>query len=217
MNTMLHLMEAYTNLLRVWDDARLKRQHEGMIRAFLDHIISPTPYSHLSLFFDKQWNSLNNHISPGHDIEGSWLLVEAAEVAGDTDLLARVKKESVDLVQAVYDHGLDTDGSLFNETDPDGIVNADKDWWPQAEGVVGFYNAYQLTSQEHFFEASRRCWQYIEDKLIDRTYGEWYARRHRDGSLPPGYPVVADQIKVGQWKCPYHNSRACFEMIERLK
>jgi mannobiose 2-epimerase len=105
---------------------------------------------------------------------------------------------------------LDDDGSLFYEGSPQGLVNSGKDWWVQAEAVVGFYNAYQLSGQAHFAQAAYRCWAYIQAKMVDRKHGDWFKRLHRDGT--PDNAIH----KAGPWNCPYHHSRACFEMLDRL-
>ena len=206
MNTMLHILEAYTNLLRVWDDAHLKAQHRALLETFQQHIIDHQT-GHFKLFFDDQWHALSENMSFGHDIEGSWLLWEAAELQGDPALLAQVRESVISLAEAVYREGLDDDGSLFCEGSPQGLVDTSKDWWAQAEAVVGFYNAYQLSGQVHFAQAAYRCWTYIQTKMVDRTHGEWFKRLHRDGR-----PDNA-RYKAGPWDCPYHHSRACFEML----
>ena len=105
---------------------------------------------------------------------------------------------------------MDADGSLFSEGSPNGVIDSGKDWWPQAEGIVGFYNAYQLTSDERFAKAAIRCWRTVQDRFVDRTHGDWFKRLHRDGT-----PDNA-RYKAGPWDCPYHHSRACFEMLDRL-
>ena len=210
MNTMLHILEAYTNLLRVWEDSQLKNQQHALIESFLQYIINGQTH-HFNLFFDDAWNSLLDHVSYGHDIEGSWLIVEAAEIQGDNDLLARVRQISVQMAEAVYQKGIDEDGSLFYESDSQGLVDAGKAWWVQAEAMVGFYNAYQLSGQEKFAQVAYRCWDYIQNHIFDRTYGDWYKQLHQDGSVDHIVP------KIGPWECPYHHSRACLEMIERLQ
>jgi mannobiose 2-epimerase len=186
----------------------LAASQAGLILAFLDHIVD-SETGHLKLFFDSDWHSLSEVSSFGHDIEASWLFVEAAEVHGRTDLLARAEGAAVRMAQAVYDHGRDVDGSLLYETTPHEVIGA-KHWWVQAEGVVGFHNAYRLSSQERFLLAAERLWDYIEERLVDRTHGDWFRVLSREGVPDVGHP------KVGPWECPYHHSRACFEMLERL-
>jgi mannobiose 2-epimerase len=209
MNTMLHILEAYTNLLRVSNEPALKAQHRAVIETFLDHIVDPAT-SHFKLFFDDQWNSLLPNVSYGHDIEGSWLLLEAAEVQGDIALVERVRQAAVRIAQAVYQDGLEADGSLPYESGPQGLVDSDKSWWVQAEAMVGFYNAYQISGEERFEQAALGSWEFIRDHMLDRVYGDWIKKLHRDGSVDEG------NYKVGPWECPYHNSRACFEMLDRL-
>jgi mannobiose 2-epimerase len=209
MNTMLHILEAYTNLLRAWDDPQIKTQQRAVIEAFLQHIIDPHT-QHFKLFFDDCWGSLLGNVSYGHDIEGSWLLVEAAEVQGDAGLLASTRRVAVEMAQAVYDEGRDADGSIFYEAGPDGLVDDGKAWWVHGEAIVGFYNAYQLSGQAHFLEAARQSWAYIQDKMIDREHGGWYKQLHRDGT------VDDRKYKIGPWECPYHHARTCLEMLARL-
>ena len=210
MNTLLHILEGYTNLLRVWDDAQLKKQHRALINTFLNHIIDGST-GHLRLFFDDEWKSLLNNISFGHDIEASWLLVEAAEIQGDPTLLARVRQTATKIAKAVYMDGLEEDGSIPYESGPQGLVDPGKSWWVQAEAMVGFYNAYQISGQDTFAKTAYRSWEYIQNKLVDRNYGDWFKRLNRDGSPEIG------AYKTGPWECPYHHSRACYEMMDRLK
>ena len=77
--------------------------------------------------------------------------------------------------------------------------------------MLGFYNAYQISGQAHFAQAAQRSWEYIQNKMVDRKYGDWIKKLHQDGTPD------ASSYKVGPWECPYHHARACFEMIERLK
>ncbi|MBN2010736.1 AGE family epimerase/isomerase [candidate division KSB1 bacterium] len=209
MNTLLHTLEGYTNLMHVWDDARLKAQHRDLIELFLQHVIHPGTY-HLKLFFDDHWNSLSENISFGHDIEASWLLVEAADVQNEPVLLKRVQDIAIKIADAVHNEGFDDDGALLYESGPNGIVEDTKDWWVQAEAMVGFYNAFQISGQEYFANDMMGCWNFIREYMIDHTHGDWVKRLHRDRS------VDHTRFKTGPWDCPYHHSRMCFEMLERL-
>lgn len=157
MNTHLHVLEAYTGLYRVWKSEELKSTLTELIETMLDHIIDQEG-QHFHLFLDEAWNVKSDIISYGHDIEGSWLLVEAAETLGEEQLLQRVRTVAVSMAEAVLAEGIDSDGGIWNEADPSGLLSKDKDWWPQAEAVVGFYNAYQLTGDSKFNEAAQASW-----------------------------------------------------------
>lgn len=216
MNTHLHIMEAYTNLLRVWRDPALVARQAELITVTLDHIVD-SKTGHFKLFFDMEWRSINDHVSYGHDIEGSWLLVEAAEVLGNDALTARGRDAAIHMAQRTLTEGRDRDGSLHYEAYGDGrLIDANKHWWPQAEALVGFQNAWEMTGNVAFKQAAGDVWTFIRDKLADREHGEWHAKLTPDGR-PYTATEDADACLAGPWKCPYHNGRACFEMLERLK
>lgn len=210
MNTHLHVLEGYTGLYRVWQTEELRVKLAELIETMIDHIIDAEG-QHFHLFLDEEWHVKSDIISYGHDIEGSWLLMEAAEVLGDEELIQRVHKIAVSMADAALAEGIDTDGGIWNESGPEGLLSKDKDWWPQAEAVVGFYNAYQLTGDSRFLDASRAAWVFIDKYIVDHNLGEWVWGV--DEHLQP----VAHEPKVSAWKCPYHNSRACFEMIARIQ
>ena len=209
MNTMLHLLEAYTNLLRVREDPVLRGRHREFIDLFLTRIIDPDT-GHLGLFFDRSWHSLVGGVSYGHDIEASWLLWEACELHDDPTLHSRVRQAALRLADGAWREGRNPDGSLNTERDAQGHTRPERDWWPQAEAMVGFYNAYQLSGETRYAEASARAWSFAYACLADRTRGEWYKRLHPDGSPD------TEAFKAGPWECPYHQTRACLEMIDRL-
>jgi N-acyl-D-glucosamine 2-epimerase len=205
MNTHLHILEPYANLLRVWDSELLKSRLKGLIELFLDKIEDGATH-HLGLFFDEEWKRHDTMVSYGHDIEASWLLLEAAEVLGDQELLSRVKTHS-DLIAKAASEGLQPDGSMIYEVRGDGTVDRDRHWWVQAETVVGFHYNALLTDSAASKEASEKCLKYIIDNIIDWKKGEWHWSRREDGTIN----TVDD--KAGFWKCPYHNSRMCIELL----
>lgn len=201
MNTHLHILEAYTNLYRIAPDEALKGQLENLVDVFLTHIIDADA-KHLHLFFDEHWQPIGTEVSYGHDIEAAWLLLEAAEVIHYQ--VAACQKIAVEIAEAVLP-ALDSEGGLDYEAH-----RRERHWWVQAEAMVGFLNAYQVSKEARFLEKSKLCWDFIQQYMIDRTHGEWFWGYTEDGQLMRG------EDKVGFWKCPYHNARACMEVERRL-
>ncbi len=208
MNTHLHVLEAFTSLYRIWSDGKLKEKLQELIQLFLAHIINSSNY-HLYLFFDEAWNSKGDVLSYGHDIEAAWLLQEAAEVIADEDLIERAKEVSTKLAHAAA-RGLDVDGGLWYEWDNNALhLVKEKHWWPQAEAMVGFFNAYQNTGDEGYLKKSVNSWRFVQKHILDGESGEWLWGVKEDYT-----PMQED--KAGLWKCPYHNGRACIEAINRI-
>jgi mannobiose 2-epimerase len=209
MNTHLHVLEAFTTLYRVWPDEGLKRQIETLIYNFIDHVIDSQTF-HLVLFFDEDWTRKSGTVSYGHDIEGTWLLLEATEAIQDHALLEKIKGLCVEISDATI-NGLDADGGLWYEYQPaaNHLVK-EKHWWVQAEAMVGFYNTWQLTGDEKYLQLSLNNWNFVKEHIIDKENGEWFWGVYADGG------VMKNEDKVGIWKCCYHNSRACIEVINRI-
>ncbi len=203
MNTHLHMLEAYSNLLRAWDSPQLRARLHALVQIMREQIINQET-GQMKLHFTAAWRSLTESVSYGHDIEASWLLVEAAELLGDEELLGGIIPTAIQMAQVVYDEGLNEDGSLRDDDQ-----NDDRTWWIQAEAMVGFLNAYQLSGETHFLNASTNCWRYVQDALLDRRCGEWIWGLDSDGAPIP-------RSKAGLWKAPYHNGRACMEINRRI-
>jgi mannobiose 2-epimerase len=208
-NTHLHIMEAYTRLLLVWPDPGLREALTGLVEIMLGRIVNPET-GHLGLFFAEDWSPRYDRISYGHDIEAAWLLTWAADVLKDPGLTARILPLAVRIAEVTLAEGVDADGGVYNQGSPEGLTDTNKEWWPQAEAVVGFLNAYQLSGQERFASAALRAWDFIEARLIDRRKGEWFRGVTRDGI------VLDNDLKVSFWKCPYHNGRTGLEAVRRL-
>lgn len=238
-NTHLHIIEPYTNLLRCMKELHAQESCDyvptigsvlpvgvtipvetimsveaslrNLIDIFTDRILNSETH-HLDLFFEKDWTRGAGHLeSYGHDIECSWLMHEAALVLNDAEVLKKMEP-IVQLVAKASEKGLNQDGSMIHEANVDtGHVDDDLHWWVQAEAVVGFVNIYQYFGDENALDKAFCCWNYIKRNLIDYEHGEWYWSRHADGILN----TIDD--KAGFWKCPYHNSRMCLEIIERFK
>jgi cellobiose epimerase len=211
MNNHLHVLEAYTNLYRVWREPRVEQRLHELIGLFENRILDAQTL-HLQHFFNEHWQVRSDTYTFGHDIEATWLLVEAAEVLGDATVLKRVQDLALRMADVVLREGIDAaDGALRYEGKGEKIIDGGKECWPQAEAAIGFLNAYQLSSDEKYFRASRRAWDFIEQKLVDRVNGEWFWRITPEGNVDPALP------KVSEWKGPYHGSRMCLETLHRLR
>ena len=208
MNTHLHIVEAYANLFKVWKDKKLQNTIIELLQTIEKHFIN-SETGHLRLFFNEEWIEKPDVISYGHDIEAAWLLLQCAEISGDENLITNYKKHAIKMAE-VTKEGLDDDGGLWYELDPkNNELIAEKHWWVQAEALIGFYNAYQLTRNEIYLDIVLKNWDFIKNNILDTKNGEWFWGVYRDYSL-----IKKD--KAGFWKCPYHNSRACMELINRI-
>ena len=211
MNTHLHLLEAYTGLVRASDGPRHCERLRVLLEIMLGRIIDAET-GHLILFHDEHWRPMSGVVSYGHEIETSWLLCEAADALADASLSARADAAALRLADGVMKRGYDAaNGGIFNEESPDGRLDTEKHWWVQAEGVVGLLNAYELSGRSEFFDAALQTWDFVDAHQIDRVVGEWYTRLTREGEPVPGLD------RVDFWKCPYHNARAMLEIAERTR
>ena len=209
MNTHLHVLEGYTNLYRVWPDESLKEQICLLLNNFGNHFID-TATGHFNLFFDENWNRRSTLISYGHDIEAAWLLLDSADAIGDTVQAERLKRIAVN-ISGLTAEGLDKDGGLWYEYEPaQGHLIKEKHWWVQAEAMVGFFNTWQITGIEKYLDISIASWEFVKNNMLDKTNGEWFWGIDEHGK------VMSKDDKAGLWKCPYHNSRACIEIIRRI-
>ena len=210
MNNHLHLLEAYTNLYRIRPDARIRERLTELFDIF-DWRITEKASGHMNHFFNEKWQPKSANYTFGHDIEASWLLCEAAEVLDDPNVTSRAQSLALRLARVTLAEALDDDGGLYYEGQAGKVTDPNREWWPQAESVVGFLNAYELSSERSFLEAAQKAWSFIEEYFIDKKNGEWFWRIDRNGRPDPAEP------KVSQWKGPYHNVRTCLETIRRLR
>jgi cellobiose epimerase len=211
MNTNLHILESYSNLYRVWKTDILRDRIKSLVRIFLDKIINHET-GHFHLFFDADWTVQSNLISYGHNIEGAWLINEAAGLLDDACLLEESQKKTQKMVDAVLNEGLAIDNSLFYEYDPDtGGLNADRHWWVQGEALVGLMDTCEHSGDSRYFDIFQKIWDYIRNHIIDHEKGGWFGIIE-DNGLPRH-----NEVKGGFWKCPYHNTRAMVECIRRVK
>ena len=204
MNTHLHLLEPYTNLYRIWPDKQLRQRLLALIGIFTNRLYNPVTH-HVDCFFDANWQSKRNIASYGHDIEAAWLMNEAASVLNEhAPFNFHLSLVTSNIAKASLE-GLQPDGSLIHEN-----KSAEREWWVECEAVIGFIDQWQLSGDNKWLNRATQVWNYIITHLVDPINGEFYW-----AVLPDGTPDRTND-KAGFWKCPYHNSRLCLELIERL-
>lgn len=207
MNTLLHVLEAYTELYRVNKDEKVRSALVKILDAFRNQVYNEKT-NRLEVFFDEKMNTISDLYSYGHDIEASWLLDRAATVLSDDKIKADTNAYTNKLVAEVYNEAL-ADGAMNNECFK-GVVDTTRVWWVQAEAMVGFCNCYEKTGEEKYKDITEQLWDYIKNYIIDKREGsEWFWDLDKDNNPVSRKPIVEP------WKCPYHNGRMCMEIIRR--
>ncbi len=208
MNTLLHVLEAYTQLYRMSGHVKVRERLVWILRLIERRIYNPSLHRQ-EVFFDKNYKSIIDLHSFGHDIEAAWLINRTLEVLDDPELYGCIRPITKDLVRQVYKSAYD--GRSFANECENGVVNERRIWWVQAEAVVGFFDAWQKDpSETGYREAAAHIWEFIRDCVSDPREGsEWFWEVDREGKPVEGEPIVEP------WKCPYHNGRMCMELIRR--
>ena len=204
MNSHLHVLEAYANLYQVWPDEELKAAVEKLLDIIGTKVMAAD--GHLQLYFRKDWSVMPGGVSYGHDIETSWLALECAMALKDIDVVNRVRPWALAMGKA-GNEGLFPDGSMRYEKFLDGKYDDSRQWWVQAETVVGNLWLWKYHSDPQGAERALSAWSYIRENLVDSKDGEWWWAVLPDGK------VDLSQPKVGFWKCPYHNTRMCLQVL----
>lgn len=210
MNTLLHVMEAYTELYRA-DGLKEAGDSLRYILQLFEQKVYNKEKKICDVFFDKEYHSLIEMESYGHDIEASWLIDRCCEVLGDNVYSAKMQPLIDGLAAGALVHGMDTAVGALNNECENKTIDRQKIWWVQAEAVTGFYNAYlRDRSKSEYLEAAQSVWEFIRSTVIDKNSGEWFE------SILENKTAALNQPLVHLWKCPYHNGRMCMEMIQRL-
>jgi mannobiose 2-epimerase len=207
MNSHLHILEAYSNLYQVWPDEGLKEALEKLLDIVGEKVLGPD--GHLQLYFKRDWTVIPGAVSYGHDIETSWLALESAFALRDAAVVNRVRPWARKLADA-GNEGLLPDGSMRYEKLPDGHFDDSRQWWVQAETVVGNLWLWKYHADAAAWDRAVAAWGYIREHLVDGLSGEWWWAILPDGSRDLSQP------KAGFWKCPYHNTRMCLQVLSVL-
>ncbi|UCH15028.1 MAG: AGE family epimerase/isomerase [Bacteroidales bacterium] len=230
-NTSIHLLEAFTELYKVWPDSLLHEHLCEMLELVRDTIMNKRGF--LDLFFERDWtvvsfrdssetarkaNYYYDHISFGHNLETAYLILEASSVL---EIEADIK--TLSYARTMVDHALENGwddsrggfyeaGYYFNDTDDISIIDNAKIWWVQAEGLNALLLIAKFFPEENkYYKAFRKQWEYIIKYLVDHKNGGWYEE---------GLDNSPDKLKARKaydWKINYHNVRALMNCIKMLK
>ena len=207
MNTLLHVFEGYSGLYQAKKLPEVAGAMERILDIYEKKVYNPT-LRRQEVFFDRDYHSLIDLTSYGHDIESSWLIDWGCGLLGDGARTARIAAIDSALADSVLKAAFN--GSLANECEK-GAVDGHRVWWVQAEALLGFVNEFcKHPDRTDCRDAAASLWRYITEKVEDhRPGGEWFWRLDENGEPDRAKPVVEP------WKCPYHNGRMCMELIRR--
>ncbi len=207
MNTLLHVFEGYSGLYQAEKIPETAAAMERILDIYAGKVYNPE-LQRQEVFFDKNYRSLIDLTSYGHDIESSWLIDWGCSLLGNDVLTAKIAAIDSALADSVLRAAFN--GSLANECER-GVVDGHRVWWVQAEALLGFVNEFiKHPDRTDCRDAAASLWRYITGKVEDRRPGgEWFWRLDENGVPDREKPVVEP------WKCPYHNGRMCMELIRR--
>lgn len=210
MNTLLHVFEAYSELYKATGDKAVGNCLKEILDTFFDKVYN-RERKRQEVFFDDEWKSLIDLHSYGHDIETAWLIDRGCDILGAAEYTKRAREITKELERCVYERAY-RNNSLANECE-NGKDDTTRVWWVQAEGMVGFYNAYQKDkSRKEYIDAVNGIWSFIKEHIKDKRRGsEWYWSTDESGKPTEGRAIAEP------WKCPYHNGRMCLELMDRAE
>lgn len=215
MNSHIHLLEAYTNLYRIWPDEGLRKNLEALFHIVRDRIfVEP---GCLGMIYTRDWRAVPYSDSFGHDVETAYLLMETAEVLGDQALIDSTWPIARKLDDHALDWGFDEQFGGLYDTAMSAFgrgFNMTKVWWTQAEAMNSFLMMHEKFEHEangRYWDAFVRTWSFVNQHQIDHERGGWHPEVARDGTVPP------KTGKSNDWTACYHTTRALLNCIDRLR
>jgi mannobiose 2-epimerase len=211
MNSHIHLLEALSGLYHAKKDDRVRQRLEEVFLIVRDRIaVEP---GCLNQFFTPDWRVVPDHDSFGHDIETTYLLMEASEVLGRDD-----EAKTMIIARRLLDHALDwgfdqRNGGFYDKGSAFEKAHAtEKVWWTQAEGLNALLLMHERYGKEtdRYWKAWDLTWRFVNEHVADKEFGGWYAITDEEGKK------LISASKASDWKAGYHDGRALMNMEERL-
>ncbi len=227
----MHLLEAFTTVVHVTEDAADREELAWCVDHMTTRMLNPDSGGGFQQFafdwtplpgirFDTFWGRDEepdggtlplDWLSYGHDMEFAWLLIRALDELGESRERAQPFVEQI--ARRCVDDGLDPEyGGVYVGGDPrHGATHCKKQFWQQAEVLVGLLATFDLLGDVRYFEAFESLHEYVFATFVNHEGGgEWYGLLERDGSPLDTY--VADNFKIS-----YHTVRAMVEVVARLE
>ncbi len=225
LNSNMHFFEGILALEEVSGDSAVRESLKEELEFLLNVTMDPA-WGHLKAAMGLDGRRLDGELNYGHDGECSYLMTRAALRLGEEGLIQKAFLTAKTLADHMAAEGFDnTDGGLCYVGDMNsGRRNRAKIWWVQAEGVTAFFNCYQITGEKKYLDLAVSVWDYIEKRMVNETTGDWYSvgkgdpqDRDYEKDVMELKEIFTNEEKAGKGKCPYHNSRVCFEIMERAR
>ena len=227
MNSHIHLLEAFTELARVWSDKRVLKRLEEVFLIVRDRVYVDPGCLHL--FFNPDWRPVPDHDSFGHDVETAYLLVEASgghrapeasaiTFASSYYQFMKDREKTWKPARNLVDHALEVgwdekNGGFYDAGRAFGpATHKQKVWWTQAEGLNALLLMHERFGREtpRYWNAFLKQWRFIRDKQTDAHNHGWFSEVTENGERIPG------REKSNAWTDPYHQGRALMNVIRAL-
>lgn len=227
----MHLMEAFTTLYECSGKEVHRRkllEDIGLLTGRLIHHVHKTGIPQFfgdwtvapQIRFDIIWGwdrfnadstkkNATDNTCYGHNAELAWLMIHALRI------LKTDPQDYADLFRIIFDHtinnGIDREhGGVFVEgPHAGGVYDMEKEFWQQAEVLIGTLDAVILLGEEKYWDAYRNVHRFVFDKMINKKVGEWYPLMTREGK-----PIWTHMGH--SWKINYHTVRSMIQSIIRL-
>jgi mannobiose 2-epimerase len=213
-NTHLHVLEALTDLHRVWPDPLVRQRLAELIVVNTRTVHHPDYNCNID-GWRPNWRMIeeaaNLRASYGHDVECVWLTLDASRELGMSPRLLRSWAEGLFTYSLKY--GYDRRNGGFFYTGPLGRPAEDtrKEWWVQAEALVSMLEMYRLTGKPEYYDIFCQTLDFVAKHQVAES-GGWWATRAADGS-PQG------ETRSSPWQGAYHSGRAmilCAKLLDEL-
>ena len=227
----MHLMEAFTSLYECTGKEVHRRKLLEDIDLLINRIIHPKYKTGIPQFFsdwtvapqikfdiiwgwdrfseDSQKQNATDNTSAGHNAELAWLLIHALKI------LEKDTEDYSELLKTIFDHvsdnGIDHEfGGVYVEgPHAGGVYDREKEFWQQAEVLIGMLDAFIMFKDEKYLRAYEHVHRFVFDKMINKGVGEWYPLMTREGK-----PVWRHMSH--SWKVNYHTVRSMIQVIKRI-